>query len=157
MTALAALLASVACAATPVHGEPLPKSGSLSQLKWVQATPRRAGIVGMLFAYDAKIAGEPPVFSLWAGGKAPPPGPSQKILWIVRNTHAHGALVVRGRQLGHPVSFQASFMRVYDASAKPAEGLEYASIIEVPNAGCWRLDVATGGAKGSLVVQVVEP
>jgi hypothetical protein len=153
---LAALIASVVCAATPVHGEPLPKSGSLSQLKWVQATPHRAGIVGMLFAFDRQISGDPPRFTLWAGGTAPPPdGRNQKILWIVRNTHAYGPLVVRGREVGHPVSFQESFTRVYDASAQRAEGLEYASIIEVPHAGCWRLDIVNGGARGSLIVQVV--
>jgi hypothetical protein len=152
---LAALLASVVCAATPVHGEPLPKSGGLSGLKWVQATPKRAGIVGTLWAFDKQISGDPPRFTLWAGGKAPPPGPNQKILWIVRNARAYGPLVVRGREIGHPVSFQASFMRVYDGSAQPAQGLEYASIIDVPHAGCWRLDVVNGGAKGSLIVQVV--
>jgi hypothetical protein len=152
---LAALLASVVCAAAPVHGEPLPKSGSLSQLKWVQAAPPRAGIVGMLFAFDAQSSGMPPMFSLWAGGKAPPPGPNQKILWIVRNTHARGSIVVRGREIGHPVSFQESFNQVFDASTAPAEGREYASIIDVPHAGCWRLDVVSGGAKGSLIVRVV--
>jgi hypothetical protein len=152
---LAALLASVVCAATPVHGEPLPKSGGLSQLKWVQATPHRAGIVGMLFAFDAQISGVPPMFSLWAGGKAPPPGPNQKILWIVRNTHATGTLVVRGRNLATGETFRDSFNRVFDASPAPAEGREYASIVNVPHAGCWRLDVVSGGAKGSLIVRVV--
>jgi hypothetical protein len=95
------------------------------------------------------------MFTLWAGGKAPPPGPNQKILWIVRNTHARGSFVVRGREVGHPVSFQEGFMRVYDGSAQPAQGLEYASIIDVPHAGCWQLDVINGGAKGSLIVRVV--
>jgi hypothetical protein len=152
---LAALIASVACAATPVHGEPLPQSGALSQLKWVQATPHRAGIVGMLFAYDARIAGDPPHFALWAGGKAPPPGPNQKILWIVRNTHASGMLAVRGRNLATGETFRDSFVQVYDASPAPAQGHEYASIVNVPHSGCWRLDVSSGGAKGSLIVQVV--
>src|SRR5207248_8302058 len=41
----AAILASAICAATPVHGEPLPQTtNSLSALRWVQATPHRAGI-----------------------------------------------------------------------------------------------------------------
>ncbi len=146
---LAALLASLACAATPVHGEPLPKSGSLSPLKWVQATPHKAGIVGMLFAYDASIAGDPPHFALWAGGKAPPPGPNQKILWIVRNTHAYGSLVVRGIELGGMDAFRQSFSTV--------GGREYPSIVVIPSAGCWRLDVSNGGAKGTLVVQAVAP
>jgi hypothetical protein len=38
MTALAALLASVACAATPVHAGPMPKvTTSLSAIPWVHA------------------------------------------------------------------------------------------------------------------------
>ena len=109
----------------------------------------------MLFAYDAKIAGEPPNFALWAGGQAPPPGPNQKILWIVRNSHASGTIVVRGRELTTGKTFSASFDRVFDASAAPADGREYASIIDAPKAGCWRLDVSSGGAKGSLIVEVV--
>lgn len=154
---LAALFAAVACAATPVHGEPLPKSGVLSELKWVQATPQRAGIVGMLFAYDSAIAGEPSRFALWAGGKAPPPGPNQKILWIVRNPRASGALVVRGTDLGDADTFRESFGHVHDASAQPAQGGEYASIVNVPHAGCWRLDVSSGRVKGWLIVEVVAP
>jgi hypothetical protein len=150
---LAALLASVVCAATPVHGEPLPKSGSLSGLRWVQATPKRAGIVGMLFAFDVHIAGEPPQLALWAGGKAPPPGPNQKILWIVRNTHASGTIVVRGFEIGGMDAFRQSFTEV---GGSGVEGRQYASIVNVPHAGCWRLDVSSGRAKGALVVQVVE-
>jgi hypothetical protein len=156
MTALAALIASVACAATPVHGEALPQSGSLSGTKWVQASPHRSGIVGMLFAYDAKISGDPPRFSLWAGGAAPSPGPNQKILWIVRNTHAATSIVVRGFEIGGMDGFKQHFNEVGDASAKPAKGREYASIVNVPHAGCWRLAVSTGGAQGSFTVQVVD-
>jgi hypothetical protein len=157
---LAALLAAAACAATPVHGEPLPQSGSLSMLRWVQATPRRAGIVGVLFAYDARLqtAAEPPTLALWSGGTAPPPNQfAMKILWIVRNVHASGTLAVRGRELGGTRTFRAQFQRVFDASPQPAKGAEYASIVNVPAPGCWRLDVSTGGARGSLVVRVVEP
>jgi hypothetical protein len=149
---LAALLAAAACTATPVHGEPLPRSGTLSQLKWVQATPRRAGIVGMLFAYDAQIAGEPPRFALWAGGTAPPPGPNQKILWVIRNRGQEGLLTVRGREVGGTDTFTQRFGSV--GAADPA-GTLYASIVSAPHAGCWRLDVSSGRVKGSLVVQVV--
>jgi len=155
--ALAALVASVACAATPVHGESLPQSGSLAGVKWVQATPHKAGIVGMLFAYDAKISGDPPRFSLWAGGKEPAPGQrNQKILWIVRNPHSAPSIVVRGFEIGGMDGFKESFNEVGQIG-RGISGREYASIVTVPHAGCWRLDVTTGRAKGSFVVQVVEP
>ena len=147
------LLASLVCAATPVHGEPLPKSGSLSQLKWVQATPHRAGIVGMLWAFDADISGDPPRLTLWAGGKAPGTGPSQKILWVIRNRGETATITVRGTQIGGSgTTFKQEFHAV---GAPDPEGSLYASIVNVPQSGCWRLDLSSGRVKGSLVVQVV--
>jgi hypothetical protein len=150
---LAAALVSLVCAATPVHGEALPKSGGLSQLKWVQATPHRAGLVGMLFAFDEGISGVPPRLTLWAGGKAPGKGPNQKILWVIRNQGETPTIVVRGTQIGGTGGrFRQEFHAV--GGTEP-EGTAYASIVNVPHAGCWRLDVASGRIKGSVVVQVV--
>ena len=45
---LAAAALAGSCPATPVHAETLPQSGSLSMLKWVQATPKRAGILPLM-------------------------------------------------------------------------------------------------------------
>jgi hypothetical protein len=154
---LPALAAAAVCAATPVHGEPLPQSGALSPVKWVQAAPHRAGIVGMLAAFDETIAGVPPHFALWAGGRAPGGGPNQKILWIVRNTGLDLSITIRGRELGGTATFRQQFTVVTDASPQPAKGAEYASVIVVPHSGCWRLDVSTGRAKGSLIVNAVAP
>jgi hypothetical protein len=152
---IAALLAAAVCAATPVHGEPLPQSGSLSSLHWVQATPRRAGIVGMLFAYDPSLG---PRFALWAHGHEPKPGGrNMKVLWIVRNVHAGGLLVIRGRRLDARGSFRQQFGAVSDASAQPAKGSEFASIVDLPSGGCWSLDVRSGGAHGTFVVRGIEP
>ena len=156
---LAPLVLAAVCAATPVHGEPLPQSGALSSVKWVQATPHRAGIVGMLAAFDETIAGVPPHFALWAGGHAPGGGPNQKILWIVRNVglDLDGRITIRGRELGGKAAFRQQFTVVTDSSAQPAKGTEYASIIVIPHAGCWRLDVSTGRVKGWLIVDAVAP
>jgi len=154
---LAALVAAAVCAATPEHGEPLPQSGALSSVKWVQATPHRAGIVGLLAAFDEKTAGTPPRFGLWAGGRAPGGGPNQKILWIVRNVGLDAYITIRGRELGGTATFRQQFTVVTDGSSQPAKGTEYASIIVIPHAGCWRLDVSTGRAKGSLIVKAVAP
>jgi hypothetical protein len=162
MTALAVPAAVVSlassCPATPVHGEPLPRSGSLSSLRWVQATPHRAGIVGVLFGYDPALepVGALPTFALWAHGQKPGPnGWSMKILWIVRHPGTLSGIAVRGRRLDGPGSFRKSFSRVTDASPHPAKRVEYASIVVVPAAGCWRLDVASGAARGHLVARVV--
>ena len=52
---IAALVAALTCAATPIHFEPLPQSGSLSGIPWVQGTPHRRGIFGVLYGYDAEL------------------------------------------------------------------------------------------------------
>jgi hypothetical protein len=135
----AAVLASALCAATPVHGEPFPQSGnSLSALRWVQATPHRAGIVGMLFA-DTKT----PTFSLWTKGQGPN-GLATKILWRVRNVHAGLVVSLHGRELGGTATFRQVFSTVGER--------QYPSIVKLPHAGCWQLDVASGTAKGTVVV-----
>jgi hypothetical protein len=156
---LAAVALAGSCAATPVHGEPLPQSGSLlAQLPWVQATPSRAGIVGMLFGYDPKLETglERPEFALWARGVAPA-GWSTKILWIIRNVHATAAITIRGSELGGRGRFRQEFRIVFDHSPERTAGRMYASIVRIPAAGCWRLDVSSGRVRGSLVVRAVEP
>src|SRR5205814_5351555 len=104
----AAILASALCAATPVHGEPLQQSGSLSSLRWVQATPHRAGIVGLLFA-DTRT----PTFSLWTKGEGPN-GLATKILWEVRNVHGGRVVSLRGHELGGATTFRQTFSTVGD-------------------------------------------
>lgn len=161
VTALAAHPGTLAapCLATAVHGEPLPESGTLSQLPWVQAVPHRAGIVGVLFAYDPRLetAGSP-TFALWTSGAAPEGSPAMKILWIARNVHAAGRIVVSGRELTGTGRFTQRFAAVTDASSQPARGVEYASIVKIPHAGCWQLDVSAGArVRGSFAVRAVSP
>ncbi len=165
MSPLILLLASAlagsnaqSCPATAVHLDQLPQAGDLSDLRWVQAQPLRAGIVGMLFAWDPALQNDPtrPTFALHARGRGPN-GASAKVLWIIRNSRVSGTLTIRGSELGGSATFRQQFQVVYDASAHPAKGFEYASIVNVPFAGCWRLSVQSGRASGSLVVRVVEP
>lgn len=156
---MVAVLLATACLATAVHGEPLPQSGALSHLPWVQAVPHRAGIVGMLFAYDARLeSATTPTFALWTGGAAPGGSPAMKILWIVRNTHVAGPITILGHRVLGPGRFTQRFDPVSDISAQPAQGVEYASIIKIPSAGCWRLDMNAGPrVRGSLIVRAVAP
>ncbi|HVH52348.1 MAG TPA: hypothetical protein VM690_09400 [Gaiellaceae bacterium] len=135
----ATLFAAAACMATPVHGEPLAQTpNSLSALRWVQATPNRAGIVGLLFA-DTRT----PTFSLWTKGQGPN-GPATKILWLVRNVHAGRVISLRGYEIGSATTFRQTFSTAGDK--------QYPSIVKLPYAGCWQLELASGGAKGTLVV-----
>jgi hypothetical protein len=148
------------CSGTPVHLDPLPASGGLSKLPWVQALAHRSGIVGLIFGYDPKLQTDAarPAFALWAGGVAPAGGPAMKVLWIVRNPHAAINLVVSGRKIGGRRSFiVARGAIVHDASLAPAQGLEYPSIVNIPSPGCWRLTVRSGAVVGSLVVAAYRP
>ena len=133
------------CPATPVHPETLPIAGAPANVPWVQATPHRAGIVGVLFAYDGA-----PTFDLWTNGLGPN-GQATKILWVIRNVHAALNVVVRGHDLGGPATFRQSF------PVAGGHGAMYPSIVVIPSAGCWRLDVSSGGARGSLIVNAVPP
>lgn len=135
----AAFFAAAACTATPVHGEPLPQTtNSLSALRWVQAMPHRAGIVGMLFA-DTRT----PTFSLWTKGQGPN-GLATKILWEVRNVHAGLVVSLRGYEIGGTTTFRQAFSTV--------GARQYPSIVKLPHAGCWQLDLSSGTARGTLVV-----
>jgi hypothetical protein len=149
----AAALATPACAATPVQRTPLSHTGGLSALPWVAATPVRAQIFGLIFAYDARL--DPPTFALWTHGREPVGGRSEKVLWLVRARNAGAVLRIRGRRVGGG-TMAATFDRVADASPRPAAGAEYASILDLPHAGCWRLDVSTGSARGSVVVRAID-
>jgi hypothetical protein len=154
---IAALLAA-ACLATPVQAAPLPQSGGMSGLRWVQASPHRAGIVGILWAYDVRLEeSQAPTFALWTGGAAPE-GWAMKILWIIRNVHATSVIAIHGAALSGPGSFSERFNQVYDMSPEPASGKEYASTVDIPQAGCWRLDVSAGSrVRGSFIVRAVSP
>ncbi|HZR96083.1 MAG TPA: hypothetical protein VFA56_10335 [Gaiellaceae bacterium] len=111
----------------------------------------------MLFSYDERLVDPTrPTFALWAGGKAPE-GWHTKILWIIRHPDLDGRITVKGRQIGGTRAFTQRFYSVGDASPRPAEGAEYASILTIPAAGCWRLEFSAGAARGTLVVRAVAP
>jgi hypothetical protein len=146
---IAALLAALACPATPIHYEPLARSGSLSGIPWVQGTPLRHGFFGVLYAYDQELGAK---FALYTRGQSPH-GHIEKVLWIVRNRNAGGWLTVRGREIGGSGTFRQRFAEVRDASDQPAVGHEFASDVNLPYAGCWRLTVQSRRAKATFIVE----
>jgi hypothetical protein len=149
---IAALVAALACAPTPIHYEPLARSGALRGMPWVQGTPRRRGVFGVLFGYHAELG---TLFAFYTHGVSPR-GSAEKVLWIVRNRNASGQIEIRGRELGGAGTFRQRFSEVHDASAQPAKGREYASIIDLPSAGCWRLTVDLGVTRATLDILAVD-
>jgi len=133
---LAALLASVACLATPVHGDV------------VRAGPFVGGIARQ---YDV-VNGR---FRLHVGGyRDRAIGLSQKIPWFIPRSYAVGpTLVVRGRRLGSRLGRFKSTLQQASSENNPRQWI-YPSSFSPPRAGCWRLTFQSGRVTGRLTVLV---
>ena len=70
-------------------------------------------------------------------------------LWLAHGTGAGLVLVVRGKRLDHRGSFTQSF--------STAGGDEYPSIVKVPAAGCWQLQLTSGTKRGRVAFLAVKP
>jgi hypothetical protein len=96
------------------------------------------------------------VARIFTGGVAPA-GYSTKILWVFLGPKAKGRggaqLVVRGQRLDGPGTFRQEFAAVSYSGQQGAPS--YASIVDVPSAGCWRLQLSTGALRASVVFQAV--
>jgi hypothetical protein len=71
----------------------------------------------------------------------------------LRQGDAGGRLVVRGRRLDRPGSFRQEFSAISYGGQQGAPS--YASIVDVPSAGCWQLQLSTGTLRASVVFQAV--
>jgi hypothetical protein len=91
-------------------------------------------------------------FALYTHGESPGGG-ATKVLWNVRKTAVARLLVARGTELESGDTFTQSFSR---ASGGGLPGAIYPSIVDLPHAGCWRLELSTRGFKASLVVLGVD-
>jgi hypothetical protein len=93
---------------------------------------------------------------IFVGGKAPQ-GTTTKILWAFlggpAKSRADLQLVLHGRRLDGRGSFTQRFGAIgYDGqNGAPS----YASIVDVPKPGCWRLELTTGRVRASVVFRAV--
>ncbi len=133
------------CPATPVYQG---RQGSISQLAdipWVQAQPTSSGILGYLF-YAQSATTKSGTYRFLHTGGGYLDGSATKILWMVDNPQASGPLQLDGTNLSHPgKTFQQTIT---------GEG-EIPSIVVVPSAGCWHLQITSGNANGTLLLWVV--
>jgi hypothetical protein len=138
------------CASSMVQYQAYPNAGAGTEsLPWVQATPASAGLVGQLFYYAGTTwqEGSLPGARIYTGGKTPNGG-TTKILWLAHGTSAGLVLVVRGKRLDHRGSFSQSF--------STAGGGEYPSILKVPVAGCWQLQLTSGTKSARVILLAVK-
>lgn len=125
----------------------------LAALPWVRGEPHSAGLVGLLWYWPENWQqSRLPSARIFTGGMAPA-GYSTKILWAFLAPSAQGRggsrLVVRGRRLDRPGSFRQEFAAISYEGQRGAPS--YASIIDVPQPGCWQLQLSSGTLRASLV------
>jgi hypothetical protein len=86
-----------------------------------------------------------------------PQGWSTKVLWtfVGRAQRGQGGreLVVKGTRLDAHGAFTQRFGAISYGGQRGAPS--FASIIDVPRAGCWRLSVATAQLRASVVVRAI--
>jgi hypothetical protein len=150
--------AGAACKPARVQYTPYPGGDRrLAKSVWVRGEPRTAGLVGLLWYWpenwqQSRLRSA----RIFTGGVAPA-GYSTKILWAFLAPSAKGRggprLVVRGRRLDGPGSFRQEFAAISYQGQRGAPS--YASIIDVPRPGCWRLQLSTGGLRASVVFRAV--
>jgi hypothetical protein len=144
------------CLAARVNYTPYNGGGGLGDIPWVGGTPGRYRLRGLLW-YWPESWREQQVqrVRIYVGGKVPQ-GWTTKILWAFlgepAKTRAGGELVVRGRRLDGRGSFTQRFGAIgYEGQQGPS----YASIIDVPKPGCWRLRLTTGRVRVSVVFRAI--
>lgn len=143
--------AATTCVPPTVHRTQYPgHAPGLEKLPWIAGRPASTGLVGLLWYWprewsdvrDARI---------FTRGTALH-GASTKILWIftARATQktADSLLTVTGGRMDGPGKFQDEFSGVgYEGQAGAPS---YASIIEVPTPGCWRLTLKSGSVTATV-------
>jgi hypothetical protein len=140
VAALLAAAALAACPASTVH-----YGATSAGTPWVTS----GAITGRLFAYggrtlmDGRVNGSDGLV-LYTHGRTL--SGTTKILWSVRK--GFGArLTLRATRLDGPGAFTQRFAH---------GGGQFPSIVDVPQAGCWRLSLRTGKVRATFVAQAVD-
>jgi hypothetical protein len=155
--------ASVGSPAGPCHPprvqyNPYPGSGEgLSQLPWVRGEPPASGLVALLWYWPQEWKRRQLREALIFTGGVAPAGYNVKILWafVAPSAKDRGGsqLAVEGERLGGPGAFREEFAAIGYAGQRGAPS--YASVIDVPRPGCWRLRLTTGELSASVDLRAV--
>src|SRR3954469_23984613 len=148
--------AATRCSPPVVHRTPYPGHGKgLEGIPWIAGQPSDTGLVALLWYWPTNW---PHVrhARIFTGGVAPA-GYNVKVMWVFVDPSAKARagteLRVDGRRMDGPGRFHDSVGGVgYEGSGGAPS---YASIIDVPKPGCWRLTLSTGSVRGSVDVRAV--
>jgi hypothetical protein len=130
---------------------------SMDRTPWIKGRPAGSGLAALLWYWpdEWKRSGERRA-RIYTGGTMPQ-GWSTKVLWAFvgpkHRNRGSARLTVRGTRLDARGRFTQRFGAIgYEGQAGAPS---YASIIDVPSAGCWRLDVSTRKLHASVVVRAL--
>jgi len=143
------------CPTTPIYRGGKQNVFVTSEIPWVQAQPTSSGIVGHLFYAPYTLAEKGSYRFLHTGGVYPTDGTNTKILWTIDHPNILATVQIAGTNLSSPGK---TFHQDIDPTSSPivvSPPSQYPSIIVVPNAGCWRLQVSSGQASGTIIMWVV--
>ena len=150
------------CPASVVHYRPYPgNAAGLRRLPWVAGTPSAQGLVGLLWYWpEAWRAQKMTHATIYTNGHAPGGATNMKILWAFLAARAKTALgagqvVVKGRRLDGPGTTWQQFVEISYSGQNRAPS--YASNINLPSAGCWRLDLTAGPLHAATVFNAIAP
>lgn len=146
------------CTPSRVHYTPYPGGGKgLSGLPWIRGVARSHGLVGLIWyappQWERREVAEARIYT---DGKAPAES-STKILWTFLAETAGGRagdeLTVRGRRFDRPGSTRQRFAAISYSGQNGAPS--YASVIDLPRPGCWRLYLSTGELHGTVDLRAI--
>ena len=130
---------------------------ALAGLPWVAGEPAESGLVALLWYWprdwQRQRLREARIFT---GGVAPA-GYNVKVMWVFLSAAARGrggsTIAVEGRRVDGQRTFRQEFTAIgYEGQN---EAPSFASIIDVPATGCWRLTVSTGDLSASVDLRAV--
>jgi hypothetical protein len=140
MAPLLAAAALLGCPASTVHYGPTPVG-----TPWIADR----SVTGNLFAYggrtlmDARVNSSDGVVLYTHGHTL---SGATKVLWVVRRNYG-ATLTLRGTRLDGSGTFTQRFAH---------RGGQFPSIVDIPEAGCWRLSLHSGKVRATFVVQAVD-
>lgn len=158
-TATSSPRAAAACSAARVQYTAWPGGDRrLDQIPWIRGKPRTVGLVGLLWYWpkewrEARVR----TARIFLQGVTPG-GWTTKILWAFTGPSVAGGGgrqgLVRGTRLDAAGSFKQAFAAIYYANQRGAPS--FASIVDVPDRGCWRLQLSMGRLRASVTMLAVE-
>lgn len=144
----------VACQHPRVNHTPYPGGAeSLAGIPWIRGDS--GGLVGLLWYWPSRW-GDSRTARVFTGGVGPD-GQNAKIMWVFLDPSARdradGELRIEGRNLDGDGTFSESFSAIGYEGQQGAPS--YASIIDLPEPGCWRLTLTTGDLRATVDLPAV--